>query len=87
MTTYVADHDSGRPLCPDCGVGACISTPYECRDEHCRCGCGIDETGVHRNDSDGRPPDVLAAVANGLDRERYDVTALVAERFGGGRRA
>jgi len=38
MTLYATD-ESGEPICVDCLHGACITMAWECRAEHCRCGC------------------------------------------------
>lgn len=39
MTLYATD-ESGESICVDCLHGACITmASYECRAEHCRCGC------------------------------------------------
>lgn len=82
MTTYVADHETGNPLCPRCSVSACIGN-YECRDEGCRCACRIDPDTDRARELDDREPDKLAVIANELDRERTgDLRELTAERFG-----
>lgn len=88
MTAYVADHETGDPLCPDCAVSACISVSYECRDAGCRCACRTDPDADRARELDDREPDKLHVIANELEREMWpDLRDLTAERFGSGRHA
>lgn len=84
MTTYVADHETGLPLCADCGVGACHGT-YICEAEHCRCWCRGEEAEQERRaaEMDDREPGKLHVIAAEIEREnRPSVEALMDERFG-----
>lgn len=88
MTTYVADHETGDPLCPRCSVSACIGN-YECRDEGCRCACRTDPDAERARELDDRPADKLAVIAAEMESERhgdvpgrYSADQLAAERFG-----
>lgn len=69
MTAYVADHETGDPLCPRCSVSACISISYECRDEGCRCACRTDPDADRARELDDRPADKLAVIAGEMERE------------------
>jgi hypothetical protein len=77
VTLYATD-ESGEPICVDCLHGACITiTGWECRAEHCRCGCHTATEATRR-------------AARDLEAERYqDATfssdeyrQLITERFG-----
>lgn len=88
MTLYAADED-GAVVCIDCIYGVCVGRG-PCEAEACQCDCNRDENGAlvqRAREADDREPNKLTVIANELDRERYDPAALVAERFGGGRRA
>lgn len=85
MTTYVADHETGLPLCEDCGVGACI-TVHWCECEHCQCDCRremVVERARRADELDDRPDEQLASLARDMEAERRpDVDVLQRERFG-----
>ena len=69
MTLYATD-ESGEPICVDCLHGACITmASYECRAEHCRCGCRT------------ATPDTRQA-ARDLEAEVRPLGTLMVERYG-----
>lgn len=69
MTLYATD-ESGEPICVDCLHGACITiTGWECRAEHCRCGCHT-------------ATEATRQAARDLEAEVRPLHALVAERYG-----
>jgi hypothetical protein len=80
---YVADHETGAPLCADCAEGDHGLCAGPCEGDWCQCWCQADRAA----ELDDRPLDKLAAVAAELAAERDgDVRDLTAERFGQPRR-
>jgi hypothetical protein len=95
MSDYVADPDSGKPVCTDCAVGACVSVAgWHCQAEACCCGCRPESDraadfipGFIPQQPDDRPADKLAVIAAELAAERTgNLRDLQAERYQGGGR-
>jgi len=89
MAGYVADAETGAPLCPDCAVDACRTVPgFLCLMRWCQCLCVADrdDTVARARELDDRHPDKLAVIAAELEAERRgSLRDLTAERFRGAR--
>ena len=69
MTLYATD-ESGELIFVDCLHGACITmASYECRAEHCRCGCRT-------------ATEASRQAARDLEAEVRPLGTLMAERYG-----
>lgn len=65
MSTLVLGPD-GEQTCEECALGFCDTRGHECRTDGCECTC--------------RRP-ALVEVARQMQAERYDLAALMAERY------